>query len=163
VRGAHRGVTQRAGEDGRDTEPAAEIVTDLTSSQWRAIEKASVYLPQDTSRALGRYIGLGTLREIIRKSKRTNSQNATLWMVYQQIIDRGGEDLSAFTKEDLHEFFLINYFGSDTHELFGLKRLKPHRRSSRLTKAEFADFLDHIVRFMAEKSVVLDLPGDVHA
>lgn len=134
-------------------------MTDLTSAQWREIEKASIYLPGQTS--VGRYIGVGTLKTILKKSKRTDSQNATLWMVYQQIIDRGGEDMRGFTKDELHEFFLIDYFGSETKELFGRKKLKPLRRSSRLTKLEFGDYLDHIVRFVAEKGIVVDLPGDV--
>lgn len=133
-------------------------MSDLPASTWREIEKAAIYLPGQTS--VGRYIGVGTLKTILRKSRRTDSQNATLWMVYQQIIDRGGEAMRGFSKEDLHEFFLIDHFGGETKELFGRKRIKPYKRSSRLTKMEFADYLDHIVRFMAERSVVLDLPGD---
>lgn len=132
--------------------------SDLTAAQWRDIEKASVFLPE---RRPDRYIGLGMLRTILRKSRRTNSQNATLWMVYEQILQRGGEAMRGFTKDELHEFFLIDFFGSETKELFGRKRLKPLRRSSRLTKTEFGDFLDHIVRFMAERGVVLSLPGEL--
>lgn len=135
-------------------------MSDLTAAQWRSVVDCSIYLPQDGSRSVGRYIALDKLREIIRKARRSSSQNATLWMVYEQILERGGEAMRGFTKDDLHEFFLLDHFGGEPHELFGRKRLKPHRRSSRLTKTEFADFLDHIVRFMAERSVVLDMPGD---
>jgi len=134
-------------------------VSDLTSSQWREIEKASVYVPINHP-AVGRYIALGTLKNILRKSRRTTTQNALLWSLYTDIIENGGEAMRGFTKDDLHEFFLIDYFGAETLDLFGRKRLKPLRRSSRLTKLEFSDFVEHIVRFMAERGVVLELPGE---
>lgn len=138
-------------------------MSDLTRAQWLEIEKASVYLPQEGTAGLGRYVGLGVLRNIIRKSKRSNDQNALLWSLYSDIIALGGEEMRGFTKDDLHEFFLIDYFGSETKELFGRKKLKPLRRSSRLTKMEFSDFVEHIVRFMAERGVALTLPGDIAA
>lgn len=92
--------------------------------------------------------------------KRTVSQNSLLWALYGDILKRGGEAMGGWTKDDLHEFFLINHFGSTVRELFGRKRLKPRRRSSKLSKMEFSDFVESIVRFMAEQGVVLDLPGD---
>jgi hypothetical protein len=142
-------------------------MSDLTGAQWREIENASRNFVVQDSQSVHPHtvwgIELGKLRTIIKKSRRTSSQNATLWMIYQQIIETGGEDMQGFTKDDLHEFFLIDHFGGEAHELFGRKRLKPHRRSSRLTKGEFADFLDHIVRFMAERGVVLAMPGDLAA
>lgn len=131
-------------------------MTDLTPATWREIEKESVLFP-----TMGPHIALGRLRNIIRKSRRTNDQNALLWSLYSDIIALGGESLGGFTKDDLHEFFLIDYFGAETKELFGRKKLKPLHRSSRLTKMEFAEFVEHIVRFMAEKGVVLTLPGEV--
>ena len=135
-------------------------MSDLTQAQWHEIVKASVYLPQDGSGHVGRFIGLAALRKILTKSRRTNDQNALLWRLYTDILALGGEALGGFTKDDLHEFFLVDYFGAETKELFGRKKLKPLRRSSRLTKQEFSDFVEHIVRFMAERGVVLTLPGD---
>src|SRR5919109_2216622 len=132
-------------------------MSDLTSTQWRDIERASIYLPADGRRNVGRYIGIGTLRSILRKHRRTNTQNALLWSLYADILESGGEEMRGWTKDDLHEFFLIDHFGAETLELFGRKRLKPHRRSSRLTKTEFSDFVEHIVRFMAERGVSLTL------
>lgn len=133
-------------------------MTDLTQAQWREIEKSSIYLPGESS--VGRYIGLGTLKTIIKKSRRTNDQNALLWSLYEDILKLGGEALGGFTKDDLHEFFLIDYFGSETKELFGRKKLKPLKRSSRLTKMEFSDLVEHVVRFAAERGIVLTLPGE---
>jgi hypothetical protein len=141
---------------------------DLSPAVWREIEAAAVNAHAVDSRFgastdHGRIIWaieLGKLRTIIKKSRRTNDQNALAWHLYEDIIKRGGEEMRGFTKDDLHEFFLINHFGAETKELFGRKRLKPLKRSSRLTKMEFADFVDHIVRFMAERGVVLELPGE---
>jgi len=56
--------------------------------------------------------------------------------------------MRGWTRDDLHEFFLIDHFGYEVHELFGKKRLKPMRRSSRLNKQEFTDFIAHIQQFM---------------
>lgn len=94
------------------------------------------------------------------RPKRTDAQNALLWSLYEEILRKGGETLGGWTKEDLHEFFLGEHFGWVVHEGFGQRRKKPARRSSGLNKQEMTDFIDYIVRFMAERGVVLELPGD---
>jgi hypothetical protein len=134
-------------------------VSDLTAAQWREVEAASI-VPNGMK---SRFIGLETLRTIIRRSRRTNEQNALLWSLYGDIIALGGEAMRGWDSGDLHDFFLVDYFGAETVEMFGRKKLKPLRRSSRLTKAEFADYVEHIVRFMAERGVCLTLPGDLGA
>lgn len=135
-------------------------MSDLTAAQWRSVVDESIYLPADGSRHVGRYIAVDKLREIIRKRRRSLDQNALAWVLYQQILDRGGEAMRGWSTQDLHDFFLIQHFGADTIEAFGMKRLKPKRRSSRLTKMEFSDYLETIVRFMAEQGVVLSMPED---
>lgn len=93
------------------------------------------------------------------KPRRSDAQNRYLFgCVYETILKKGGEAMGGWTKADLHEFFLIDHFGYEVHELFGKKRLKPQRRSSRLSKMEFADFIAHIQRFMAERGVVIPDP-----
>ena len=94
-------------------------------------------------------------------SKRSLSQNRLLWMIYDQILERGGEAMGGWTKEDLHDFFLLDHFGGEPKELFGRFRNIPFRRSSRLNKQEFSDFVEHIVRFMAHRGVVIDMPEDM--
>lgn len=89
---------------------------------------------------------------------RSLSQNALLWALYCQIIDRGGEAMQGWEKEELHEFFLMNHFGHEVREIFGRKKMRPLRRSSGLNKQEFVDFTESIVRFMATRGVVLDMP-----
>lgn len=95
------------------------------------------------------------------KEKRTLDQNSLLWSIYSDIIEKGGEAMGGWQNDDLHEFFLIDYFGSESKEVFGKKRLVPLNRSKNLPKAEFAKLVDHIVRFMAMKGVVIDMPGDL--
>jgi hypothetical protein len=132
-------------------------MTELTASQWRTIEKESVYLPGQS--AVGRFIGLGTLRTILKR-RRTNDQNAFLWALYSDALKQGGETLGGWTTEDVHEFMLGEYHGWQRCEAFGRVRMKPLKRSSRLTKQEFGDFLEFVVRKFAEHGIVLELPGE---
>jgi hypothetical protein len=134
-------------------------MSDLPASTWREIEKASIYLPGQTS--VGRYIGVGTLKTILRKSRRTNDQNALLWSLYQDALNQGGEALGGWSKDDVHEFMLGEFWGWDKLEAFGRTRIKPKKRSSRLTKMEFSDFVEFVVRRFAEHGIVLQLPGDL--
>jgi hypothetical protein len=97
--------------------------------------------------------------EIIpHKATRSELQNRTLWWVYDNILKIGGETMGGWDREDLHEFFLLEHFGARTCSVFGRKRLKPNRRSSKLSKIEFAELVDFIYRFMRKQGVELPLP-----
>lgn len=89
------------------------------------------------------------------KRKRTESQNAKLWAIYSEILRVGGESLAGWTKDDLHEHFLEEHFGTEIKELFGKKRRCPLSRSSKLSTKEFADFVEFIFRYMAERGVYI--------
>lgn len=128
--------------------------TELSSAQWQEIEQSAVL------RDGRKYIAVPELRNILRKSRRSTDQNALLWSLYDDILKKGGETLGGWNKDDLHEYCLGEYFGWTKHEAFGRTRLKPNRRSSRLTKAEFADFVEWIVRKMAGFGILLELPGE---
>jgi hypothetical protein len=133
-------------------------MSDLPASTWREIEKAAIYLPGESS--VGRFIGVGTLKTILKKSRRTNDQNALLWALYDDAIKQGGETLGGWSREDVHEFMLGEYHGWEEHKALGRTRLKPKKRSSRLTKMEFSDFVEFVVRKFAEHGIVLELPGE---
>jgi hypothetical protein len=133
-------------------------MTDLAPSVWREIEKSSLYLPQQSS--VGRFIGLGTLRTILKRSKRTNDQNALVHALFDDTIRLGGESLGGWTREDIKEWALGEYWGWDKYEAFGRVRLKPKKRSSRMTKLEMSDFIEWYVRTMAGHGIVLQLPGE---
>jgi len=92
------------------------------------------------------------------RATRSEKQNNCLWWIYQTILDMGGEAMGGWLKEDLHDFFLLEHFGAEVHMVFGKKRQRPIRRSSRLSKMEFAEFVEFIYRFMAQKGVVLPSP-----
>jgi hypothetical protein len=55
---------------------------------------------------------------------------------------------------------LGEYHGWIKCEAFGRVRMKPKKRSSRLTKMEFSDFVEFVVRKFAEHGIVLELPGE---
>jgi hypothetical protein len=93
------------------------------------------------------------------KPKRTDQQNAFLWgVVYPSILEGGGEALRGWTKQDLHEYFLIETFGSEIIEGFGRKRHKPLKRSSKMTKQEFRDYISVIEVRCAEMGIHIPEP-----
>ncbi len=94
------------------------------------------------------------------KVKRSNPQNSYLWAIYTYILKVGGEEMRGWSKEDLHEFFLGEAFGWEEKRIFGRKKLAPKRRSSRLTKMEFVEFVDGICSFMAQRGVYIPTPED---
>jgi hypothetical protein len=134
-------------------------MTDLTASQWRTIEKESIYLPGQG--AVGRFIGLGTLRTILRQARRSLDQNSLIHVLFDDTIKLGGEALGGWTRDDVKEWALGEYWGWDKFEAFGRTRLKPKKRSSRMTKQEATDFIEWYVRKMAEFGIQLSLPGDL--
>lgn len=130
-------------------------MSDLSPEVWREIERQSVDIVRGQ-----KHIGLGVLRTILRKSRRTNDQNALLWALYTDARRAGGELLGGWDSETIHEYMLGEYFGWETTEALGRKRQKPVRRSSRLSKSEFSDFVEFVVRRFAEHGIVLELPGE---
>jgi hypothetical protein len=92
--------------------------------------------------------------------KRSNPQNDYMWALYDFIIRRGGVEMEGWTKDDLHEYFLQQHFGSRIITFMGDKKRVPLRRSSKLNKQEFTDYLEFILRFMAERGVYLPSPED---
>ena len=96
-----------------------------------------------------------------QKRTRTQQQNRYLWGVaYPAILAGGGEALGGWTAEDLHEYFLGEHFGWETLEGFGRKRIKPLRRSAKLSTLEFSDFVAFIQRKAAEFCVYVPDPNE---
>lgn len=130
-------------------------MSDLSPEVWREIERQAVDIVRGQ-----KHISLGALRAILRKSRRTTDQNALLWSLYDDAIKQGGETLGGWSKDDIHQYMLGEYFGWDKCTAFGRTRLKPKKRSSRLAKTEFSDFVEFVVRRFAEHGIVLQLPGE---
>jgi hypothetical protein len=92
------------------------------------------------------------------RARRSDEQNRYLWGVVYATVRK---HLSGWDANDLHEYFLGEFFGWETLEGLGRKRLKPIRRSSKLNKTEFADYVGFIQRTMAEKGIYIPEPGEV--
>jgi len=97
------------------------------------------------------------------KAKRSNAQNAYLWgVVYATILQAG--QLKGWEPEDLHDYLLGEHFGWETITGLGKTRLRPIRRSSRLSKQEFSDYIEFIQRRMATHGIFIpDANGEVAA
>lgn len=91
------------------------------------------------------------------KAKRSDSANRYLWgVVYAAFL----EHLEGWAAEDVHEYLLGEWAGWETIEGMGRKRMKPLRRSSRLNKAEFAEYVEFCIRKGAEHGVFVPSPEE---
>jgi hypothetical protein len=89
------------------------------------------------------------------KAVRSQQQNRYLWgCVYPEIA----KHLPGWEAEDIHEYCLGECFGWEMMEGLGKKRLRPLKRSARLGKMEFVDFVAFIQRRMAEHGIVVPDP-----
>lgn len=94
------------------------------------------------------------------RPRRSDAQNAFLWgVVYPSILEGGGEALAGWQKDDLHEYMLGEHFGWETLSLGGRTVHKPLRRSSRLNKQDFSDYLEFLSRRAAELGIVIPEPN----
>lgn len=94
------------------------------------------------------------------KPTRSHAQNRYLWgIVYPTILKAGA--LEGWEADDLHEYLLGECFGWETLAGFGKRRLRPLRRSSKLNKQEFSDYVAFIQRKMAEHGVYVPDPNEM--
>lgn len=92
------------------------------------------------------------------KPTRSHEQNAYLWgVVYVAIL----QHLPGWDADDVHEYCLGEWSGWETLEGFGRRRLRPVRRSSKLTTIEFMDYVAFIQRTMAEKGIYVPDPNEM--
>lgn len=95
------------------------------------------------------------------KSTRSLAQNAYLWgCVYPTILDRSGGKLAGWEATDIHEFFLGEHFGWEVLAGFGKRRQRPIRRSRKLSKIEFMEFVAFIQRRAAELGIIVPDPNE---
>jgi len=93
--------------------------------------------------------------ELARKS-RSHEQNAYLWgVVYETLRQATGQPA-----EDWHEYFLGEWAGWEECALFGKRKLKPRRRSSKLSTVEFSDYVAFIQQRAAENGVYIPDPNE---
>lgn len=86
---------------------------------------------------------------------RSDQQNRYLFGVcYPKLLER----LPGWDKADVHDYFLGEKFGWTELEGLGRKRVKPIKRSSKLSTTEFSDYVAFIQRKAAELGIYIDDP-----
>jgi hypothetical protein len=121
------------------------------------IRPAYAELDKDRACAVIRALGPKLWRVSVEKAKsvRSQQQNRYLWgCCYAAFMPH----LPGWDAEDVHEYMLGEHFGWEVVEGFGKKRMRPIKRSSKLSKAEFADFVDFIQRKGAEMGIFVPDP-----
>lgn len=95
------------------------------------------------------------------KPKRSEQANRYLFgVVYAIISQETGNNVN-----DLHEFYLGEFFGWEEYEVLGRKRVRPRERSSKQVKSRFSEFLESVISHAASLGIVIpppnhDLPAD---
>jgi hypothetical protein len=131
--------------------------------------KQEVYIPASVDRQtsierLGRVLSalpLAKYKVTVEeaRTRRSDNQNRYLWgVVYPTILAAG--KLEGWSNEDLHTYLLGEHFGWELVEGFGAKRQRPIRRSSKLSKLEFMDYVSFIQQRMSEHGIYVPDPNE---
>lgn len=96
--------------------------------------------------------------------KRSEQQNRYLWGVcYATILREGGEALRGWRDTDLHEHFLGEWAGVERMEIGTSVYLRPRKRSSRLNKQEFSDYIAYLHQRAGELGIFIPDPDEYFA
>jgi hypothetical protein len=88
------------------------------------------------------------------KPRRTEQQNRYLWgVVYRTISGETGNEVN-----DLHDYFLGEFFGWEEYDVLGRKKMRPRERSSRQVKARFSEYIEFIISRAANLGIVIPPP-----
>lgn len=88
------------------------------------------------------------------KPRRTDQQNRYLWgVVYATIAQETGHN-----PNDLHEYFLGEFFGWEVYDVMGISRKRPQERSSRQIKARFSEYIESIISRAANLGIMIPPP-----
>ena len=91
--------------------------------------------------------------------RRSDQQNRYLWGVCYPVFLRA---LEGWDAEDVHEYMLGEMWGWERLEGMGRVRMKPIKRSSKLSKIEFAEYVDFIQRKAAGLGLYIPDPDPFH-
>ena len=93
------------------------------------------------------------------RERRSDAQNRYLWGVcYAELHRATGQEA-----EDWHEYMLGECYGWETVEMMGRKKLRPMRRSSKMDRKEFAEYVEFIQRRAAEHGIFIPDPDHFYA
>jgi hypothetical protein len=105
--------------------------------------------------------GAWTITVAPYKKRRSDAQNSYLWACYEIIHQETGHD-----KDELHTWFLGAHFGWTEYEIFGTKRKRPRRTTTKneegkravLSTVEFMEYIAFIQQKCAEIGIFIPDP-----
>ena len=92
-----------------------------------------------------------------RRCTRSVQQNRFLWGTVYPTIQK---HLQGWSAEDIHDYCLGECYGWEMLEGFGRKRMRPIRRSSKLSTTEFMDYIADIQQRMAGHGIYVPDPNE---
>jgi len=123
-----------------------------TEKEWDSALMAMQFCGADNINKYGRPIEITVS---LYKRKRTDQQNRYLFgVVYAIISQETGNEVN-----DLHEYFLGEFFGWEELEIMGRKRLRPRERSAKQIKARFSEYLEFVISKAAGLGIVIPPPN----
>jgi len=84
--------------------------------------------------------------------KRSNDQNALMWVVIRQIAKAAGTSEGA-----MHDHLLIRRYGSRQIP-WGSESVQEPPKSSQFSKAQMSDFISWMLEFAAERGIKITMP-----
>lgn len=99
------------------------------------------------------------LEAVIRqkRNRRSDEQNRYWWGV---VVATFCQRLEGWSPEDVHTYLCGEHFGWERIEGLGKVRLRPVRRSSKLSKAEFAELVAKAQQIGAEHGIYIPDPNE---
>lgn len=91
-----------------------------------------------------------------RTIKRSNEANRRYWLLIHTIADEVKPNGESYSPETWHHWAKTRFLGADDVKLPNGKTLVMPRSSADLDKAEFAEFMEQVEAWAAERGVYLD-------
>ena len=86
-----------------------------------------------------------------RLKKRSNPMNSRYWLLLHLIADGVKPDGQQFSPESFHTYFKSKFLGMDEIKLPSGKVVQFPKSTAELDSAEFAEYLDKVEAYAAEK------------
>lgn len=126
-----------------------ETVTLPATNRERAVQRLAAFL---LAAFPGKEVAV-TVAE--RKKRRSDAQNSFWWGV---VVATFCKHLEGWHSQDVHDYLLGEHFGWERVEGLGKVKLRPIKRSSKLSKIEFAELVAHAQQIGAEHGIYIPDP-----
>ena len=126
-----------------------ETITIPAASRERAVQRVSDYL---LAALPGKELVVTVAQ---KKRRRSDEQNRYWWGV---VVATFCKALEGWHPEDVHDYLLGEHFGWERVEGLGKVKLRPIKRSSKLSKQEFAELVAHAQQIGAEHGIFIADP-----